>query len=75
MLAKLQISQDDGPLPPGRELNEFFKEMKQPATHFYIGSFSPSLPLLLVGLTDVLSTGANVVANTVRPPLADSSAQ
>jgi hypothetical protein len=41
----LQISQDDGPLPPGRELNEFFKEKKQPATHFYIGSCSIWLAL------------------------------
>ena len=32
-----QISQDDGPLPPGRALNNFFKEKKIAATHFYIG--------------------------------------
>ncbi|KAL7417365.1 hypothetical protein BDY24DRAFT_88798 [Mrakia frigida] len=31
------ISQDDGPLPPGRTLNSFFEAQKINATHFYIG--------------------------------------
>lgn len=64
-----QISQDDGPLPPGRELNEFFKEKKQPATHFYIGAIRACRRCLSkLELTLTHMKGANVVANTVRQP-------